>query len=31
MLFANLKKGASLEGIKPVLTDQEFDSILSKL
>ena len=31
MLFANLKKGASLDGMKPVLTDKKFESILSKL
>lgn len=31
MLFANLKKGASLDGMTPVLTDKEFESILSKL
>jgi len=31
MLFANLKKGSSLDGIKPILTDKEFESILSQL
>lgn len=29
MLFGNLKKGASLEGMKPVITDDEFDKIIS--
>jgi len=31
MLFANLKKGASIEDIEPVLRDKEFQSIISKL
>lgn len=31
MLFANLKKGASLDAMKPVLTDKEFKTILSQI
>ncbi len=31
MLFANLKKGASLDGMEPVLTDKEFKSLISKI
>lgn len=31
MLFANLKKGASLEGMEPVLSDKDFEDILSHI
>lgn len=31
MVFANLKKGASLKGMKPVITDNEFKNIESNL
>lgn len=31
MVFANLKKGASLDGMKPVISDNEFKEIESKL
>jgi restriction system protein len=29
MLFANLKKGGSLEGMEPILNDKDFENILS--